>query len=183
MLPSGALVPEAKLPKSDSIAILLINTNMKKYTLLPDYIFLSTVIGILRIPIGYRRYPIFLRLVMLVTNPRPPSNFYCSHRVAKRSSKESKFKSLRDKFSELNFLGKFRNWNATHSGSDFKVPLVPPVSTASATSGALVSFGDLFLDNACFYAFVTAPISTISACNRVPPAARRVGHSEQTLFI
>jgi len=63
VLPSGALVPEAKLPKSDSIAILLINTNMKKYTLLPDYIFLSTVIGILRIPIGYRRYPIFLRLV------------------------------------------------------------------------------------------------------------------------
>ena len=96
MLPSGALVPEAKLPKSDSIAILLINTNMKKYTLLPDYIFLSTVIGILRIPIGYRRYPIFSRLVMLVTNPRPPSNFYCSRRVAKRSSKESKFKSLRD---------------------------------------------------------------------------------------
>ena len=48
---------------------------------------------------------------------------------------------------------------------------MPPVSTASATSGALVSFGDLFLDNACFYAFVTAPISTISACNRVPPAS------------
>jgi len=47
---------------------------------------------------------------------------------------------------------------------------VPPASTASATSGALVSFGDLFLDNACFYAFVTAPISTISACNRVPPS-------------
>jgi len=93
---SGALVPVLTVPKSDSIAILLINTNMKKYTLLPDYIFLSTVIGILRIPIGYRRYPIFSRLVMLVTNPRPPSNFYCSRRVAKRSSKESKFKSLRD---------------------------------------------------------------------------------------
>ena len=69
---------------------------------------------------------------------------------------------------------------------DFKVPLVPPVSTASATSGALVSFGDLFLDNACFYAFVTTPISTVSACNRVPhwgAPKERVGHSEQTLFI